>query len=561
MSLHLDFSARHAPAYQALFNASPQYKFMAERLHKGYSYGSDTTEISLPDGVVYDQAFLDDIYDVAQQHQDLSVQMQVTAFRSLRDNPSTAKLTKLEALEVGLITYLKENMIDGWLYEQLRPGIYLPWLVESVAFHSPHNHDEKPYVTLRTTANSPCEHYGSKSTNSIVRHNHTLHYEDVIRKTVPEILANSGLFHETPELKQNYMQQHVDFLNYRPRAGEQFYAWGYLGPFGASYWWRDRESRIIPDGDPAVKVVNDESAITRKFVEAANPNFWRKQKVEQGFDQAPYHPFILTFALDTHQNYWVHVANIAPYEYDPSLKHKLILPADHRDLIDLLTNDTAATAYDLIAGKGRGTTVLSLGPPGTGKTLTAEVYSEVVGKPLYSVYSGQLGLNGTQVETNLNIIFERATRWGAILLIDEADVYIRERGNDTEHNAIVASFLRTMEQFTGLLFMTSNRVNDVDDAIRSRATAIINYAAPTIAEAPRVWAVYLDGFKLTQPFNDAILQSIKSEDLANAFKNVSGRDIRNVLGLVARVMAGRPGETSHSISRTSVRYVQGDRIA
>src|SRR3546814_2642760 len=52
--------------------------------------------------------------------------------------------------------------------------------------------------------------------------------------------------------------------------------------------------------------------------------------------------------------------------------------------------------------------------------------------------------------------------------LDEADVYIRCRDNDLEHNAIVAEFLRTLEYFNGLLFMTTNRINDVDDAILSR---------------------------------------------------------------------------------------------
>jgi hypothetical protein len=34
-----------------------------------------------------------------------------------------------------------------------------------------------------------------------------------------------------------------------------------------------------------------------------------------------------------------------------------------------------------------------------GKTLTAEVYSEIIRRPLYRVHSGQLGLNVAAMET------------------------------------------------------------------------------------------------------------------------------------------------------------------
>ena len=158
----------------------------------------------------------------------------------------------------------------------------------------------------------------------------------------------------------------------------------------------------------------------------------------------------------------MHVQNLTSYEYKPELREKLILPTQHRELIDILTADMNVLMEDIVEGKSGGTTILCKGAPGLGKTLTAEVYSEVVGKPLYRVHSGQLGITAASVEQNLSEILRRAARWDAILLLDEADVYIRCRDNDLQHNAIVAEFLRTLEYFKGLLFMTTNRVGDVD---------------------------------------------------------------------------------------------------
>jgi SpoVK/Ycf46/Vps4 family AAA+-type ATPase len=169
------------------------------------------------------------------------------------------------------------------------------------------------------------------------------------------------------------------------------------------------------------------------------------------------------------------------------LRDKLVLPQAHRDLIDILTADRNFLMEDIVEGKSGGTTILCKGAPGLGKTLTAEVYAEVVGKPLYRVHSGQLGVTAGSVEANLSKILQRAARWDSVLLLDEADVYIRRRDNDLQHNAIVAEFLRTLEYFNGLLFMTTNRVADIDDAILSRCIAIIQFETPTKEQAAQLW--------------------------------------------------------------------------
>ena len=79
------------------------------------------------------------------------------------------------------------------------------------------------------------------------------------------------------------------------------------------------------------------------------------------------------------------------------------------------------------------------GPPGVGKTLSAEATSEHVKSPLYVIGAGQLGGSAADLDTTLNRIFEVATAWKAIVLIDEADVFLEERSlHDIERNAMVA---------------------------------------------------------------------------------------------------------------------------
>ncbi|KAI1373134.1 hypothetical protein F4677DRAFT_430349, partial [Hypoxylon crocopeplum] len=57
------------------------------------------------------------------------------------------------------------------------------------------------------------------------------------------------------------------------------------------------------------------------------------------------------------------------------------------------------------------------------------------------------------MEQRLMKWFSRATLWGAIVLIDEAEVYLEQRqSGHISRNALVTAFLRTMECFQGFYF-------------------------------------------------------------------------------------------------------------
>jgi SpoVK/Ycf46/Vps4 family AAA+-type ATPase len=131
------------------------------------------------------------------------------------------------------------------------------------------------------------------------------------------------------------------------------------------------------------------------------------------------------------------------------------------------------------------------------------------------------------VEASLTKILQRAARWDCVLLLDEADVYIRRRDNDLQHNAIVAEFLRTLEYFSGLLFMTTNRVGDIDDAILSRCIAIIDYLPPGPDDARRLWATLSTQLKAELP--DGLLEHLVAE-----YPGASGRDIKELLKLTTK---------------------------
>ena len=113
------------------------------------------------------------------------------------------------------------------------------------------------------------------------------------------------------------------------------------------------------------------------------------------------------------------------------------------------------------------------------------------------------------------------------MLIDEADVYIKKRADNLASNAVVGVFLRVLEYFNGLLFMTTNRVDDIDEAIISRCIAMVRYHAPDHEDRCKIWHVMTKQFAL--PVADGVI-----EQLAELFPGATGRDIKGLTKLVAK---------------------------
>lgn len=475
---------------------------------------------------LFDVETLDLLHNLSEAEGNHTLKLQVSAQLNILSDPETKRNWRLHEVAAGLMAYFTKDAIDGWLYRRSKDGVLLPWLINEVRYIVPR--EGKPYIIIRLVANTiRAAHRDAaedqRSHEAAMTMAILINANDVIKRTIPEILADQGYYKESPEFKREYESHAARFLQHQPQFGKQFvYRKGAL----VTPDKHKVELLRLKEGATA-KCVNDEEILERQFRLSANADFWRENGVKQGFDRIPLHCYLYLFHLELHQHIWVHVQHLEEYKYKPELREKLILPQEHRDLIDILTSDLNVLMEDIVEGKSGGTTILCMGAPGLGKTLTAEVYSEVVGKPLYRVHSGQLGTTAASVERTLSEILQRAARWDSILLLDEADVYIRCRDNDVQHNAIVAEFLRTLEYFNGLLFMTTNRVNDVDDAILSRCIAIIKYEAPSKDDARRLWKSLGEQFQAEM--SDELV-----ERLTAIFPQASGRDIKELLKLTSR---------------------------
>ncbi|RMZ01523.1 hypothetical protein D0864_03432 [Hortaea werneckii] len=177
---------------------------------------------------------------------------------------------------------------------------------------------------------------------------------------------------------------------------------------------------------------------------------------------------------------------------------------------------------DFIEGKGAGQIIL-----------LHEGISEWLRRPLLALTVADIGITETSVEQELMKWFDLAEAWNAVLLVDEADIFLEQRKNrDLSRNGLVSAFLRRMEYFRGLLFLTTNRVGQIDDAFVSRVHMAIGYERLTPDFRRNIW----EGFfrKLERERAGKILVGpsarkfvLHSDEVRKI--ELNGREIRNAL--------------------------------
>jgi len=528
---------------QPLLAAHPRLQGLSDQLRLG-----NKAQVSFDQLGANELATLTGIYQAEGEALQQQAALLAALQQALAENTKRYNAEQLESLLPDIAQYLLDGAIRGWLFHVVGGGRTLAYLITRLDY-TPPGEEEAGRILIELKANSK---------GKIANETFMIRGKDLADKTIPEIFAAKGYLKETQDLIASYDEAAGRYFDWRARYGEQFSGWG-TGHYAEdptanhrSNDWTRKNTVVLSSGGGACRLVNDENILSDRalsldasgdilgtYLRKAGKSMRYDSKTESAmeatkaempkglFTELPVHGYILTFHLELHHHVWVHVDDMQPYVYQPELKQKLILPPEQTDLIDILTAEMDMLMDDIVEGKSGGTTVLCAGPAGVGKTLTAEVYSEIIKRPLYRVHSGQLGLNVAEMEKTLKDTLIRAQRWGAVMLIDEADVYIKSRADNLASNAVVGVFLRVLEYFNGLLFLTTNRVDDIDEAIISRCIAMLRYHAPDHEDRCKIWRVMTEQFSL--PVAEGLI-----DELAAIFPGATGRDIKGLTKLVAK---------------------------
>ncbi|KAK7957774.1 hypothetical protein PG988_012622 [Apiospora saccharicola] len=205
-----------------------------------------------------------------------------------------------------------------------------------------------------------------------------------------------------------------------------------------------------------------------------------------------------------------------PANINPKAIDTLVMPDERKRMIKAIVQkhtgpmpspamSVGRWGADFIQTKGEGQIFLLHGGPGVGKTYT--------------------------MERSLSKWFKLAEQWGSVMLLDEADVWLERRMvSDLKRNTLVAVFLRCLEYYRGILFLTSNRVGTFDDAFISRIHVVIYYEDLGEPQRKQIWKQFFD--KLERERKDSITVESRAKHFVLNDSEMrkmpwNGREIRN----------------------------------
>ena len=198
---------------------------------------------------------------------------------------------------------------------------------------------------------------------------------------------------------------------------------------------------------------------------------------------------------------------------------------------------------------GKGMTMLFHGPPGTGKTWAANCIAKTLGKELMVVDNAQLDspLPGEK-ERAVKQAFEKAQQNGKILLLDECDSLLMSRNNvGMIIGAEINALLTAIEKFEGVCVLTTNRIEELDEALQRRISLVLEFPEPNKEQRLAIW-------KRMIPKKMPLAKDVSLEELAEL--SMTGGYIKNaVLGAARHAISEEADEVQKSHFKKAIQSI------
>ncbi|KAF5722927.1 Fidgetin 1 [Fusarium mundagurra] len=234
-------------------------------------------------------------------------------------------------------------------------------------------------------------------------------------------------------------------------------------------------------------------------------------------------PWLKGFDLKTKDWARFYVDDLTPVVWNDTAFNHLVLPGTEKQLAwEFVENKTLANSFD---------------------DFIQDKVAEKARVPLYSMSAGDLGTVPKEVELALERALTLCGLWNAMLLLDEADVFLGARtDSDLARNELIAVFLTKLEYYTGVCFLTTNRTASIDTAFQSRVDLFLPYKDLTFEARKKVWQNFINRAGGTQV-------EIADEDMNKlAEMKLNGREIKNLI------------KSAHLLGLKSGGVIQADRL-
>jgi SpoVK/Ycf46/Vps4 family AAA+-type ATPase len=197
------------------------------------------------------------------------------------------------------------------------------------------------------------------------------------------------------------------------------------------------------------------------------------------------------------------------------------------DLVNTESRFEVPRIVEALRRKSYGT-LCFYGPPGTGKTALAEHIAQQLQRPLMvrqasDIMSKYVG----ETEQNMAKMFDEAQSESAVLLLDEADSFLRSRRLAERNYEVseVNEMLQGMERYAGVFICTTNLFQELDEAALRRFTFKVQFKPLTGPQRERMFiaeALEGDASQLTreQASRLAQLNALAPGDFASVKRQV-----------------------------------------
>lgn len=210
-----------------------------------------------------------------------------------------------------------------------------------------------------------------------------------------------------------------------------------------------------------------------------------------------------------------------------------VLPDNVRDVIEeaitvvLRKDQFESWGFLETFEKGLTNSILIYGPPGTGKTMVTESIAAILGQNLLKLTTGDLQSQiPGEMERNIQHNFQMATEQNAVIMLDECDALLYDRNNvGSILAAEINALLGAIENFSGVVVLTTNRLGVLDPALQRRIIAKVKLDPPELEERKQIW-------KNLIPKKMPVCESVDTDVYAQ--HKLTGGEIKNVILLAAR---------------------------